>query len=61
MTNVQLYLAMGIPSLLVLFGIILNRQDMAALRAEVVSLRDAIHRDMVQLHERVAVVEERSK
>jgi hypothetical protein len=40
-----------------MFGILLNRQDASSIRAEMVALRDSIHRDMIALHERVAVVE----
>ena len=75
MTNVQLYLAYIIPMVTVVIGIVLNRSDnaairaemaqfrtelrneMAQLRSEMLQLRDSIHRDMVSLHERVAVVE----
>jgi hypothetical protein len=67
-TNLQLLLSIGIPSLLVLLNIALNRSDVSNLRTEMVQLRvdlnrdmtqlrDSIHRDMISLHERVAVVE----
>jgi len=68
-----------VPTLVVLIGILLNRQDaisirsdlktesgqlrselkteIGQLRAEITTLRDNIHRDMVGLHERIAVVE----
>jgi len=57
-----------VPTLVVLIGILLNRQDaisirselkteIGQLRAEIITLRDNIHRDMVGLHERIAVVE----
>lgn len=60
MTNAQLYLAYIIPTVLVLVGILMNRSDNQALRAEMVALRNQIHSDMVPLHERVARVEERT-
>ncbi len=58
----------SIPTLAVMFGILLNRQEASAIRTEVraeigqlrleiISLRDSIHRDMISLHERVAVME----
>ena len=64
-----------VPTVVVLFGILLNRQDattlrtemanlrnemkakISQLRSETIALRDSIHRDMVSLHERVAVIE----
>ena len=49
-------IVIAIPTLAVLFGILLNRQDAMAIRAEMVALRDSIHRDMISLHERVALV-----
>jgi hypothetical protein len=68
MTNLQLLLSIGIPSLLVLINISLNRSDVTSLRSEMIQLRvdinrdmtqlrDSIHRDMISLHERVATVE----
>jgi hypothetical protein len=86
MTNLQLLLTIGIPSLLVLlswfqqnarlgrleasydkgfdsvdrrFEAMGSRFDSKfdGIRAEMVALRDSIHRDMVSLHERFAVVE----
>ena len=72
MTNLQLYLAVGLPMLtnfcVVLVGILLNNRaidqlrtevgsQIGQLRTEMVSLRDSIHRDMVRIHERIAVVE----
>ncbi len=67
MTNLQLLLSIGVPSILVLLNIALNRSDVSALRGEMVQLRvdlnrdmtqlrDSTHRDMISLHERVAVV-----
>ena len=49
MTNVQLLLSIGIPSLLVLLNIALNRSDVSALRSEMVQLRVDISRNMKQL------------
>ncbi|MDQ2924094.1 MAG: hypothetical protein M3R43_00815 [Acidobacteriota bacterium] len=82
MTNLQLLLTIGIPSLLVILSWLqqssrLSRLEAStdkgfeaverkfdtvemkfeAFRGEMVALRDSIHRDMVSLHERVAVVE----
>jgi hypothetical protein len=70
--NNQLYLSIGIPSLLVILAWISNRADSVALRAEMIQLRkdvsqelisfrDSIHRDIISLHERVAVVETRQQ
>ena len=61
-------LVIAIPTLAVMFGILLNRQDATAIRSEMIALRDStrsemtalrdsIHRDMISLHERVATVE----
>ena len=50
-------LVIAIPTVAVMFGILLNRQDASSIRAEMVALRDSIHRDMIALHERVAIVE----
>ena len=50
-------LTVAIPTFAVMLGIIFNRQDSTALRAEMVALRDSIHRDMIMLHERVAILE----
>ena len=68
MTNIQLMFAIGIPTFTVLVGILLSRSDVAvvrseivALRGEMVSLRDSVHRDMVMLHERIAVVETKQR
>jgi len=82
-TNVEVYLAIGIPSVLVLIGIFVNLHGTSTLRAEVtslraefhskfdsgisglrlemISLRNAIHDDMVGVHERIAIVEDRTK
>jgi hypothetical protein len=75
MTNVQLMLSIGIPSLLIVlswvqqsarFSRLESSVDRLAdsvdrrfesMRSEMVALRDSIHRDMITLHERVAVVE----
>ena len=74
MTNLQLLLSIGIPSILVLFNIASSRSELQTRRTEMrteigqlrdnmhrdmVQLRDNIHRDMVLLRERVAVVETR--
>ncbi len=63
-------LVIAIPTVAVMFGILLNRQDatsirselkgeIGSLRSEMVALRDSIHRDMIALHERVAVVDQK--
>lgn len=78
MTNSQLWLAIGIPSVLVVLSWIQQNARFSAMerrfdsvdrrfetvdnkfdsiRTEMISLRDTIHRDMITLHERVAVVE----
>ncbi|WP_041598002.1 hypothetical protein [Granulicella tundricola] len=49
MTNLQLLLAIGIPSLLVMFGILLNRQEAASLRAEIGQLRGEMKSEIGQL------------
>ena len=70
MTNVQLYFSVGVPSFLVLVGILVNlftasglRTEMGTLRTELhgemVSLRNLVHTDQVALHERMARIEER--
>lgn len=46
MTNLQLMLAIGIPTLMVLIGILLNRSDITALRSEMVQLRADITKDV---------------
>jgi len=51
------YLPILIPTFAVLLGIFLNNQAINNLRSEIIQLRDNIHRDMVGLHERIAVVE----
>jgi hypothetical protein len=83
MNNNQLYLSIGIPSILIILAWISNRSDVTALRAEMIQLRkdmhaemtqlrkdlasdmaqlrDSIHRNMILLHERVAVVETRQQ
>jgi hypothetical protein len=66
--NASSILTVAIPTLAILFGILLNRQDATAIRAELkaeigqlrtemIQLRNGIHSDMVGLHERVATVE----
>ena len=50
-------LTIAIPTFAVMLVIIFNRRDSNALRAEMVTLRDSIHRDMISLHERMAIVE----
>jgi hypothetical protein len=75
MTNLQLLLSIGIPSLLIVLSWIQQSSRVSRLetsmdrgfesvdrrfeimRNEMVALRDSIHRDMVALYERVAVVE----
>ena len=75
MTNSQLWLAIGIPSVLVVLSWIQQNARFSAMerrfevidqkfdgkfdsmRTEMITLRDTIHRDMITLHERVAVVE----
>jgi hypothetical protein len=47
----------AIPTVAVMFGILLKRQDASSIRAEMVALRDSIHRGMIALHGRVAIVE----
>jgi len=46
MTNLQVLLAMGVPTIMVLIGILLNRSDVASLRSEMVQLRVDLHHDM---------------
>jgi hypothetical protein len=61
-------IAIAIPTITVLFGILLNRQDASSirmemkseigqLRAKMIQLRNTIHSDMIGLHERLATVE----
>jgi predicted amino acid-binding ACT domain protein len=49
-TNIQLYLAIGIPSLLVLVGIVLNQMTISSLRAD---MKDGLS----GLGQRIAVIE----
>ena len=60
MTNVQLYLAYIIPTVLMLIGLLLNRSDNAALRADLAVLRSdmaqnntALRSEMVQLRDSI--------
>jgi hypothetical protein len=50
-------LAIAIPTFTVMLGVLFTRQDVHALRAEIIALRDKIHRDMIGLHGRIATVE----
>ena len=70
MTNVQLYLAFIIPTLLMLLGVIMNRSDNAALRTEMAALASslrsevaALRQDMValrnQVHQDMVMLHER--
>ena len=72
MTSLQLLLTIGIPSLLVILSWIQSSQRLGRLqtvvdklgsdlRTDLKTLRDSIHRDMVLLHERVAIVETRQQ
>jgi len=64
MNNSQLYLSIGIPSILIVLAWISNRSDVIALRAEMVQLRKDmaaymtqlrkdIHNDMTQLRDSI--------
>lgn len=75
MTNLQLLLSIGVPSLLIVLSWIQRASRIARLEAVInrgfkdvdrrieslcsalIALRDSIRRDMISLHERVAVVE----
>jgi len=48
-TNVQLYLAVGMPTLAILAGILINGMQFAALRGEMQSLRDSNRGEMQSL------------
>ncbi len=72
MNNTQLYLAIGVPSFLVILTwasntISINRladrvdRNGELLRAEMNDFRREIHSDIVPLHERMAVVETKQK
>jgi hypothetical protein len=59
-TNLQLLLSIGIPSLLVLVNIALNKSDVGNLRSDVIALRSEmtqmrvdINRDMAQLRDSI--------
>jgi hypothetical protein len=49
MNNNQLYLSIGIPSILIVLAWISNRSDVTALRGEMIQLRKDIAADMTQL------------
>lgn len=53
MTNLQLMLAIGVPTIMVLIGILLNRSDITALRSEIVQLRVDIHKDMTAFRDSI--------
>ena len=55
MTNVQLYLAVGMPTLAILAGILINGMQFAALRGEMQSIRG----EMQSLSARLTSVETR--
>jgi hypothetical protein len=73
--NSSTVFTIAIPTMAVLFGVLLNRHDATSirvemgslrqemkaafnqLRSEMIQLRDSIHRDMIGIHERVAVME----
>ena len=68
MTNVQLYLSIGIPSVLVVLAWIhsisrINRLETTTDEGfkQLAALRDIVYRQMIDVHERVARVEERTK
>jgi TolA-binding protein len=73
MTNVQFYLAIGLPSFLVVLSWISNRSDAAQLRSEIAAvrgevnqlrgefnqLRSDMHKDMMQLLTQMVTLHER--
>ena len=72
MSNVQVYFAVGVPSVLVILAWLQANQRAGRIetvmgnlaknmRSEMITLRDSIHRDMIPLHERMARLEERKK
>jgi hypothetical protein len=54
MNNSQLYLSIGIPSILIVLAWISNRSDVTALRSEMTQLRKDIANDMTQLRKDIA-------
>ena len=68
MNNLQLYLAIGIPTGTVILAWLSNKADINrlndkvdklgdSLRAEMIAFRREMHQDMMVLHERVVKVE----
>jgi hypothetical protein len=49
MNNSQLYLSIGIPSILIILAWISNRSDVTALRAEMIQFRKDMNAEMNQL------------
>ena len=45
------------PTVAVFLATLIQRQDVRDLRAEMISLRNQVHADMLMIHERVAKVE----
>lgn len=68
MNNTQLYLSVGVPSILIILAWLHQntrltelRGDFKDLRSEMITFRNQVHADMVPLHERIAVVETRQR
>jgi hypothetical protein len=53
MTNVQFYLAIGLPSFLVILSWLSNRSDAAQLRAEISGVRNELGREIGGLRNEV--------
>ncbi len=51
MTNVQLYLAFIIPTLLMLLGVVMNRSDNAALGTEMATLANSLRSEMAAMRQ----------
>lgn len=57
MTNQQLYLAIGIPSILVILSWLSNRADINALRTELTNFRLEMTKELGTINVRLAIIE----
>jgi len=57
MTNTQLWLAIGVPSFLILVGILLNQSAISSLRAEILSRFAGVEAHFTGIENRLIVIE----
>ena len=57
MEKAQLAMAALTPTVAVLLGTLIQRQDVRDLRSEMINLRNQVHADLLMIHERIAKVE----